>query len=494
MKFFFLMALLCASLNNFAQDWMKKINDPDYKNRLVHGLKIGDQMPDLPFGTVINNYTGKNKFSELKGKLVILDFWDTWCSTCMANFPHMEALQKEFGDKIQILLVNPIETAEQVNDYFRKNNKKYPNLPSIVVDQSQIAKKMWDLFPSREIGHQVWIDPNGTIKLRGFPLNNTSENIKAVLDGKPIFILKDKSTVPALDADYPYHKLLGDFVNTPVAYGSFFTRFNNEYVAAGGGGGSSKIENLNDSNTNTRRNTYMNVEIFQFYRSLFGELLRKQQAKILYGPGPKSAAGDCSSYILPKDTLRYTKSLLDVKFANAQEYMQRRFCYEQVVSGDLSSEKQKQYMLEDLNRYFGNLYGTEVKLEKRTVPCYILVRTSNKDKLASKAKNPSTKEILSKTETFIKREKVALSIFGDIFGTSPALVSLFLQNNKSNAASLLLNETGFGTDKYIDLTLPDSKSLTTIEDLRKALLPYDLDIQVANREIQFVVITDNSGK
>lgn len=490
MKFFFLMALLCASLNNFAQDWVKKINDPGYKNILVHGLKIGDQMPDLPFGTVVNNYTGKNKFSELKGKLVILDFWNTWCSSCMDNFPHMEALQKEFGDKIQILLINPKETAKQVTDYFQKNKKKYPNLPSIVVDQSQIVKELLRLFPSREIGHQVWIDPNGIIKLRGAPLNNTSENIRAALDGKPIFILKDQGTVPTFDKDYPYHKLLGDFISTSVSYGSFFTRFNNEYVATLG----SRVENLTDSNTNTRRNTYMNVEIMGFYHFVFGELLRKQQAKILYGPGPKSAAADCSSYILPKDTLRYTSALLDVKYANVQDYMQRKFCYEQVVPGNLSAEKQKQYMLEDLNRYFGNLYGTEAKLEKRIVPCYVLVRTSEKDKLASKATVSSSKQLASSNGTFIKREKTSLGIIEEAMMTSPGLSSLFLQNNKNGMASLLLNETGFDRDKYIDLTLPVSKSLKTIEDLRKALLPYDLDIQIAEREIQFVVITDNSGK
>jgi thiol-disulfide isomerase/thioredoxin len=41
---------------------------------------------------------------DLKGKIVVMDFWATWCGPCMAAMPHMVELQKEYGDKgIQIV-------------------------------------------------------------------------------------------------------------------------------------------------------------------------------------------------------------------------------------------------------------------------------------------------------------------------------------------------------------------------------------------------------
>src|SRR5687768_3477014 len=99
-------------------------------------VKVGESMPDIPLGTVLNNKTGIRNFSELKGKLVILDFWNTWCGSCIDAFPKMDQLQKQFGEKVQIILVNSTETEEAIQEKFRKvpalKKLKMPDLPSIV--------------------------------------------------------------------------------------------------------------------------------------------------------------------------------------------------------------------------------------------------------------------------------------------------------------------------------------------------------------------------
>ncbi len=483
------MCLLCASLTNYAQKWTKKINDPDWHNRRSNGLQIGDKMPDLPLGSVLNNKTGKTRFSEFKGKLVILDFWTSWCQSCVAGFPKMEKLQKEFGDQIQIILVNPDPSETTIEAIHKKHPElKLPDLPSIITDDAGNLKKLLKLLPIANLGHQVWIDKDGTILLRGSSLNNTSKRIRDCLNGKEIFFMRDNSTVPVFDPNYPYFKLLGDFKNTSVSYGAFFTRFNNEYEAEGMG----KVEGILDTVSGIFRSTYVNFSPLYLYQNAFNKEIESGARDILYYYNHKSA-GMAKYFIIPKDTMRYSFSFHGIENINDAEYIKHKFCYEQIVPMGLTEKQRKTYMQQDLNRYFGNLYGTEAKMEKRIVSCYVLVRTSDKDKLESKAKERSTLKVSKNGKSLVKYEQTGLYVLNDVILNSPLLSSFFIQNAKNGEAALLLNETGFKQNMPIDLMLPESKDLKSIEDLRRALQPYDIDIQLVKREMQFVVITDNSG-
>lgn len=486
MKRVILMCLLCASLTNYAQEWTRKINDPDWHDRRSKGLRIGDRMPDLPLGNVHNNKTGKTRLSDFKGKLVILDFWQSYCGPCIKGFPKMQKLQQEFGDKIQILLVNTTETIEEANRQNR--NLKLPDLPCIMKDAS-ISKELEKLFPSSTLGHQVWIDQQGKIKLRGSSLNNTSEKIREFLAGKEVFTLNDNSVVPQFRPDYPYVKLLGDFKNPQISYSSVFTPFNNEYEA----GGSGKVEGLIDTASKTIRNTYINLSPLKLFLNAYLTELKAGEKEILYFHNQKSD-GYLPYVVMPKDTLRYS-DYLSSESLDVDNYVKSRFCYEQIVPLSLSEDQRRAYLQQDLNRYFGSRYGTEAKIERRMVPCYILIRTSKMDKISSMAKQDYAKvdTLIRNKMKVIKYGKFTLGALNDIIRANPALSSFFIQNAKKNEAALLLNETGFKLDKSIDLILPDSKDLTTIEDFRKALVPFDLDIQLVKRDIQFLVINDNSG-
>lgn len=66
-------------------------------------INIGDHIPDIAITNLINYPTSTARIADFKGKLLILDFWATWCSPCIAMIPKMDSLQKEFTGRIQFL-------------------------------------------------------------------------------------------------------------------------------------------------------------------------------------------------------------------------------------------------------------------------------------------------------------------------------------------------------------------------------------------------------
>ena len=60
--------------------------------------------------------------SQLKGKVVFLNFWATWCGPCRMEMPSMEALYKRYKDEgLEILAVNCMETRQEVAAFMEEN-------------------------------------------------------------------------------------------------------------------------------------------------------------------------------------------------------------------------------------------------------------------------------------------------------------------------------------------------------------------------------------
>lgn len=93
------------------------------------GLKVGDTLPDL------GAFALEGKLpEELKGKVVLLDFWASWCGPCKESFPAMEELHKQFGPKgVVILAVNVDETAAAMKDFLKDHAASF----TIVRDASK---------------------------------------------------------------------------------------------------------------------------------------------------------------------------------------------------------------------------------------------------------------------------------------------------------------------------------------------------------------------
>jgi peroxiredoxin len=67
-------------------------------------------------------------FSELRGKVVLVNFWATWCPPCRKEMPDLEALYKRFSAKGFVVLGISDEEATKVAPFIRERKVSFPVL------------------------------------------------------------------------------------------------------------------------------------------------------------------------------------------------------------------------------------------------------------------------------------------------------------------------------------------------------------------------------
>jgi len=68
------------------------------------------------------------KLSSFKGKIVMLNFWATWCPPCKVEIPDLVQLQKQYGEHLVILGVSIDDTPEQLKPFAAEYHVNYPLL------------------------------------------------------------------------------------------------------------------------------------------------------------------------------------------------------------------------------------------------------------------------------------------------------------------------------------------------------------------------------
>ena len=96
-------------------------------------IQIGETCPNVELSQIINFKTNHANISDFSGRLLILDFWATWCAPCVSMIPVTDSLQKEFEGKIQILPVTDQDASTVTS--FLNSLRLYKNIsmPSVTV-------------------------------------------------------------------------------------------------------------------------------------------------------------------------------------------------------------------------------------------------------------------------------------------------------------------------------------------------------------------------
>src|SRR6266568_8965748 len=148
--------------------------DKDPKVRDQHAALEGKPMPALELTGWIN---GQIKPEEMKGKVVIVDFYTTWCGPCMAAIPHNNELLKKYKEK-ELLIVGVCTHSrgqEKMAQVVKDKGIEYPTAR----DPQLKSQKAWAVhyYPTYAI-----VDRKGIVRIIGLQPNNVENVVKKLLD------------------------------------------------------------------------------------------------------------------------------------------------------------------------------------------------------------------------------------------------------------------------------------------------------------------------
>lgn len=98
------------------------------RSALPHnGLAGGTGKPLAPDFTLPQLDGQPLSLSSYRGKVVLLDFWATWCVPCREETPHFVALQQKYGDRgLEIIGVSMDDSADPVGPFVERFHVNYP--------------------------------------------------------------------------------------------------------------------------------------------------------------------------------------------------------------------------------------------------------------------------------------------------------------------------------------------------------------------------------
>jgi len=127
--------------------------------------------PDLDVSDWVN---GEMTADDLKGKIVILDFWATWCGPCLASIPKNNALARKYGEDVVLIGVCHDRGAERMAEVVKSRGIKYPVCHD--VDNTTINAYMVNGYPDYYV-----FDRKGRLRVPDCRNNKVEDAIKFLL-------------------------------------------------------------------------------------------------------------------------------------------------------------------------------------------------------------------------------------------------------------------------------------------------------------------------
>lgn len=117
-----------------------------------HGLLAPEEVAAASAGTCVKNaksaplnYTVKDmngvdvKLSSFKGKVIVLNFWATWCGPCKVEIPALVELQKQYAGDVVVLGMSVDDPVEKLKPFAEKYKINYPVLVGLGREDVQDA-------------------------------------------------------------------------------------------------------------------------------------------------------------------------------------------------------------------------------------------------------------------------------------------------------------------------------------------------------------------
>jgi thiol-disulfide isomerase/thioredoxin len=410
-------------------------------------LKIGDRVPDVVIDNILRYKTPQAKLSDFEGKLLILDFWATWCKPCVEMIPRADSLEKQFAGKVVFLPVTYQRAGEVAafRDKYARRKALRIHTPEVVSDTA-LAR----LFPHHALPHYVWIAPDRTLAAVTNWDQVTADNIRRLLDGQQAGLeVKADEKLLGYDAQ---RSSLSDFASTHADAFRQNSRSRSIYTGyIPGLSGQVTLKRPQDP-AGDWRVTFTNITPFHLYSMAYGE--------------GKYFRTSHSVDLQTRDSLTFISGL---QGSALREWIPRNtLCYELVLPARRAGEA-FDVLKQELDKMFP-AYQASIQTRTRTV--LALVRTSDQEKFKSRSGQFSEKY---ENYTYqLRRSSMEVFVMG-------------LDNGFMRGSSLpLVDMTGY--QGLIDLDL--DVDFNDLASVRKALAGYNLALQEKQVPIRMLVIGD----
>ncbi len=144
------------------------------------GTKIEDFSFAL-FQGYEHNGQSQLKLSDLRGKVVVINFWASWCKPCEQEAAELEAAWKQYEPTGQVVFIGAdyVDTPKEANIYLQKFNITYPNGED---HDLQHDRPLSQYFRIKGVPETYFIDKNGVLRYEQIGPFTSVDQIRTQID------------------------------------------------------------------------------------------------------------------------------------------------------------------------------------------------------------------------------------------------------------------------------------------------------------------------
>jgi len=406
---------------------------------------VGKPLPE--FRLINVHHYGDKTFDprSLKGKWIILDFWNKACVSCVHSFPKVNKLQEEFKDRVQFLLVGQNDkkynwNIEQVFERYRKTLDL--NLASAY------DSVLFSRFKIQGVPHVIIIDPAGIVYAVTFGSELTQQNIQLLISNQhPKFKRNDFEFISSriLESTIWKYGMENSNDENDFLYRSILSKNKGEVMT-----GTWMIDqNVSQGFYHVERATLGQLYCLAYFgQANWG----RRDLYFTHWKYPILAMKDSSLF-----QFDYSK--------NSGFYN-----YSISIPKDVATkERLMQMMQRDLKNYF----GYEVMEETRLMPYWKLTAVKEMDRLATKSKEYQAEV----GPSGVSAKRIA-----------PENILDFIELYDKDKKMPFIDATNLS---YIDINF--SAAMTELDDVRKALRKQGLLLEESKKEMIVLVISGSKS-
>ncbi|PWS26162.1 hypothetical protein DHW03_15310 [Pedobacter yonginense] len=183
---FIVMALLCLKFNANSQNPVTEHaqTGKGTAEQFILGAKLPETFWEGQYSFYSKGQTVTQNLKAHQNKLVILDFWATWCTVCRKKLPMLDSMQRAYPDELAVIPINSVKSEDRLDQIANVLNGKFKpfiayNLATIIKDES-----LTKMFPYAQLSHDIWIQDGRILAITGSDFLEAKAIEKIILENR----------------------------------------------------------------------------------------------------------------------------------------------------------------------------------------------------------------------------------------------------------------------------------------------------------------------